>query len=176
MLGTMRQITERDRKNLTAALERSGLRATRQREQVFGVLVSQRDHPTAEEVFARARKQLSTISLATVYNCLETLVECDLIKKLNYEREPSRYCPNHGEHAHFLDEATGRVFDIDIPKDFHETLTTILPKGFAANKIKLSFSGRVEPEAAERQSNSSASTVWEHIDQPNNQTKQNRSR
>ena len=126
---------------LEEALVTNGLRATRQREHVYGVLLTQRDHPTADEVYARAKQAMPSISLATVYNCLETLVECDLIKKLNYEREPSRFCPNDGEHAHFLDEATGRVFDIDLPENFMREITQVLPPGFEAKKFKLSFSG-----------------------------------
>ena len=142
-MKTNQQITEKDRGKLTAALERQGLRPTRQREHVFQVLLAQRDHPTADEIYARARATLPSISLATVYNCLEALVECDLVKRLNYEREPSRFCPNHGEHAHFRDERTGRVYDIDIPKSLLNVLKEMLPDRFTPNKIKLSFSGTV---------------------------------
>ncbi|HTQ32102.1 MAG TPA: transcriptional repressor, partial [Opitutaceae bacterium] len=58
----------------------SGLRATPQRELVYNVLIKWRDHPTADEVFARVKTELPTTSLATVYNCLETLVQCHLIR------------------------------------------------------------------------------------------------
>lgn len=129
------------KRELEEALLTNGLRATRQREHVYTVLLTQRDHPTADEVYARAKQGMPSISLATVYNCLETLVECDLVKKLNYEREPSRFCPNDGEHAHFLDEETGRVFDIDLPENFMREITNVLPQGFQAKKFKLSFTG-----------------------------------
>ena len=33
---------------------------------------------------------MPTISMATVYNCLETLVTCGLVKQVNIEREPTR--------------------------------------------------------------------------------------
>lgn len=126
---------------LEDALASSGLRATRQREHVLAVLLEQRDHPTADEVYARAKRDLPTISLATVYNCLETLVNCNLIKRLNYEREPSRFCPNDGDHAHFMDERNGRVYDIAVPESLNESLKEILPTGFEAKKVKLSFIG-----------------------------------
>jgi len=135
------ELSKTYRAQLDDALAGSGLRTTRQREHVFAVLMSQRDHPTADEVYARAKRKMPTISLATVYNCLETLVECDLVKKLNYEREPSRFCPNDGDHAHFLDEKSGRVYDIDIPEKFLETVKEVLPSGFEAKKFKLSFTG-----------------------------------
>ena len=69
---------------------------------------------------------MSTISLATVYNCLETFVDCGLVKRLTYEREPSRFCPNDGDHAHFLDEGSGRVYDIEIPETFIKQMMNII--------------------------------------------------
>ncbi len=127
---------------LNRALNRGGLRSTRQREHVFGVLLGRRDHPTADEVYARAKMEMPTISLATVYNCLDTLVECFLVRQVNFEREPSRFCPNLAEHAHFYDENHGRVYDIDLPHNFSDALKTVLPEGFEASQIDLSFRGK----------------------------------
>ena len=90
---------------LNQRLADSGLRATPQRELIYNVLIKKRDHPTADEVFVRVKAEMPTISLATVYNCLETLVECDLVRAVNFERGPTRYCPNLRPHAHFHDEA-----------------------------------------------------------------------
>ena len=75
---------------LARKLADSGLRATPQREVVFNVLLKKRDHPTADEVYARVRHEMPTISLATVYNCLETLVQCNLVRAVNFERGPTR--------------------------------------------------------------------------------------
>lgn len=130
------------REILNEALESSGLRSTRQREHVFEVLLSQRDHPTADEVYARSRISMPSISLATVYNCLETLVGCGLVRQVNMERESTRYCPNLAEHAHFHDEVTGRVYDIDMPKEFYRKLSAILPPGYEVDEVKLSFRGK----------------------------------
>ena len=100
---------------LSQKLADSGLRNTPQREVVYSVLVGKRDHPTADEVFARVKSEMPTISLATVYNCLEALVQCNLVRQVNFERGPTRYCPNLHPHAHFHDEATGSTYDIDLP-------------------------------------------------------------
>jgi len=137
----MVSLSSRAKEDLNGALSRCGLRSTRQREHIYAVLLTRRDHPSADEVYARAKEVMPTISLATVYNCLETLVECGLVKKLNYEREPSRFCPNDGDHAHFMDEENGRVYDILLPEDFHDMVRKILPDGFEAKKVKLSFTG-----------------------------------
>lgn len=126
---------------LDHALEEHGLRSTRQREQVFAVLMSRRDHPTAEEVYHRAREEMPTISLATVYNCLETLVSCGLVRQVNFEREPSRFCPNLSEHAHFYCRKTGQVFDIQLPAQAVDRLSQLLPDGFEMETFELSFRG-----------------------------------
>lgn len=126
---------------LSEKLGQSGLRATRQRELIYGILLSQRDHPTADEVFARAKVEMPSISLATVYNCLETLVGCHLVRQVNFERQPTRFCPNLHEHAHFHDEKTGRIYDIDLDERTLEKLRTALPSGFEPHAIDITFRG-----------------------------------
>lgn len=130
---------------LTRKLAGNGLRATPQREIVYQVLLAQRDHPTADEVFSRVKAQMSTISLATVYNCLDALVGCGLVKQVNFERGPSRYCPNLHEHAHFLDDATGHIVDIDVPPELFAQLRNMVPSGYEASSLELNFHGRVRP-------------------------------
>ena len=46
------------------------------------------------QVFNRVQQKMPTISLATVYNCLETLTQCGLVQQVNLDRGPSRFCPN----------------------------------------------------------------------------------
>ena len=127
---------------LSQKLAGSGLRNTPQREVVYSVLVGKRDHPTADEVFARVKAEMLTISLATVYNCLEALVQCNLVRQVNFERGPTRYCPNLHPHAHFHDEATGSTYDIDLPPGLLEQLRNQLPSGYRASDVEITFRGR----------------------------------
>jgi Fur family peroxide stress response transcriptional regulator len=84
------------------------------------------------------------LSLATVYNCLETFVGCGLVRQVNHERESTRYCPNLAPHAHFRDKETGRVHDIELPADVIKSLRSILPPGFDSEVIEISFHGRAQ--------------------------------
>ncbi len=127
---------------LAERLSHSGLRATPQREVVYNVLLKKRDHPTADEVFARVKNELPTISLATVYNCLETLVQCELVRAVNFERGPTRYCPNLRPHAHFHDEHTGKTHDIDLPPGLLEKVSSVLPQGYDAKSVEIIFRGK----------------------------------
>jgi Fur family peroxide stress response transcriptional regulator len=127
---------------LAQRLQDSGLRNTPQREVIYSVLLKKRDHPTAEDVFARAKPEMPMISLATVYNCLETLVQCDLVRAVNFERGPTRYCPNLRPHAHFHDEATGATHDIDLPPGLLDQVKSVLPAEFDAKSVEIIFRGK----------------------------------
>jgi len=127
---------------LCERLKACDVRPTPQREVVLKVILEKRDHPTADEIFARVKASMPTISLATVYNCLETLVSCGLIRQVNLERAPTRYCPNLHQHAHFHDEATGRIHDVDLPAELMDRLHEVLPAGFDARSIDLTFRGK----------------------------------
>ena len=68
--------------SLNERLAARGFRSTSQRQHVYGVLAGHRDHPTAEQVFMRAKKGMPEISMATVYNCLDTLVKSGLVREV----------------------------------------------------------------------------------------------
>ena len=131
--------------SLAQRLADSGLRSTPQREVVFSVLLNKRDHPTADEVYARVRSEMPTISLATVYNCLETLVQCNLVRAVNFERGPTRYCPNLHPHAHFHDEQTGETYDVDLPPGLTDQVKQILPPNYEASSVEIIFRGKARP-------------------------------
>ena len=133
---------------LAQKLADSGLRSTPQREVVYDVLLRKRYHPTADEVFARVKSGLPSISLATVYNCLETLVQCDLVRAVNFERSPTRYCPNLRPHAHFHDEQTGKTHDIDLPPELLERVSSVLPVGYDAKSVEIIFRGKATKAVA----------------------------
>lgn len=116
-----------------------GLRPTVQREHVYRVLLHDRDHPTAEQVFMRAKKGMPEISMATVYNCLDALVKCGLVKEVNVERAAMRYCPNMHEHWHFRCDTCGSVYDIDASTSPLPELR--MPRGFHPTAYEISVHG-----------------------------------
>ena len=126
---------------LTRALNRSGLRMTHQRQMVFDVLMEQPNHPTADEIFSRVRGQSPHISLATIYNCLDTLVSCGVVRQVNHEREPTRFCANLHDHAHFYCTSCGTVHDIDLDPDSLNKLPLQLPEGFAVQSAEITLKG-----------------------------------
>lgn len=120
-----------------------GLRMTKQRKVVYDVLLDEpRDHPTASQVFVRAQGKMPTISLATVYNCLETLTHSGAIKQVNVDREASRYCPNLQPHAHFFCSDCENVFDIDLKSSASATTPWELPEGSEVEQLDVTMRGK----------------------------------
>src|SRR5690348_15210295 len=93
-------------------LSASGFRFTPQRRHVYDVISQKLDHPTAEEVFIRAKKGMPEISLATVYNCLDALVQSGVVRQVQLQRGATRFCPNMEEHCHYYCDECGSVFDV----------------------------------------------------------------
>jgi Fur family peroxide stress response transcriptional regulator len=129
---------KKSRGSLNERLTTGGFRFTPQRQQVYDVMLQKRDHPTAEEVFIRAKKQMPEISHATVYNCLGALVECGLVRQVQLERGAARFCPNMREHGHFHCSACGTIYDVDLP---HELPGVAVPRGFKAQRHEITIHG-----------------------------------
>lgn len=138
----MKRTLERETRHgaLHVKLERSGLRTTPQRQHIYQVLLEKRDHPTAEEVFIRAKKGMPEISMATVYNCLDALVSCGLVRQVNQDREATRFCSNMQPHHHFYCDQCGGAYDIDrLSSDTEPPVP--MPRGFKANRFEVTIRG-----------------------------------
>jgi Fur family peroxide stress response transcriptional regulator len=122
--------------HLTEKLSTGGFRFTPQRQQVYDVLLQKRDHPTAEEVFIRAKKAMPEISHATVYNCLDALVKSGLARQVTVDRGATRFCPNMHEHGHFHCSECEAVFDLDLPSQ-----SLPLPRGFKPQRYEIAVHG-----------------------------------
>jgi len=117
------------------------LRMTPQRSVVHEVLKGSFDHPTATEVFIRSKERMPGISLATVYNCLETLVEHKLIRQVNVDRASSRFCANLDEHVHFHCVSCGAVADAQPMEPIQPAALWKLPEGSRVTKLDVAIRG-----------------------------------
>ena len=127
--------------HLSKQLSTSGFRFTPQRQHVYDVLIDERDHPTAEEVFIRAKREMPDISMATVYNCLDALVKSGLVRLVNLDRGATRFCPNMEEHGHFVCEICGAVFDV-APPPASAKAEFPLPAGFRVSHYDIAIHGQ----------------------------------
>jgi len=116
---------------------------TKHRKLVYDVLIAERDHPTASEVYDRSKKLNPEIALATVYNCLEALVDHGAVRQVNFERESSRYCPNCSEHGHFHDSETGVIHDISFKENADISDFLKLPQGASVEGLEITIRGSI---------------------------------
>ena len=123
-----------------SAMGRGGLRLTPQRRHVYDVLMEKRDHPTATEVFLRVQRQMPSISLATVYNCLETMVGSGLVKAVHVDREPTRFCANLRDHGHFHCTQCGEIADIEFVQG-RDSKGWKLPPGYLVTQRDVTLRG-----------------------------------
>lgn len=88
---------------LEDACARAGLKLTGQRKAILRVLGEAHDHPSVEDVYARANALDNSISLATVYRTLSTLEELELVIHHSFKDNSSRYELRHSHHHHIVD-------------------------------------------------------------------------
>jgi Fe2+ or Zn2+ uptake regulation protein len=143
----MNAVEKKPNGDLSARLTTGGLRFTPQRQQVYDVLLQKRDHPTAEEVFIRAKRARPEISHATVYNCLDALVKCGLVRQVQLERGATRFCPNMEEHCHYYCDECGTVFDVPLQK---KSAAVPRPRGFKVDHYEIAVHGLCADCAAKR--------------------------
>ena len=123
------------------SISSGGFRLTKQRREVYEVLLETRDHPSAVQVFNRAQRKMPTISLATVYNCLETLTQCGLVRQVNLDRGPSRFCPNTHQHGHFVCTVCAGVHDVEFPDVAELSRLWKLPDGYVVSHHEFNLRG-----------------------------------
>src|ERR1700756_2986528 len=111
---------------LVQRLRDRGWRLTVQRRVVAEVLAGDHVHLTADAVHGRAQVVLPEISLATVYNTLNELVDMGEVLEISAGDGPKRYDPNTtAPHHHLYCVGCGTLRDV-IPNG---TDTLALPPG-----------------------------------------------
>lgn len=90
-------------------------RNTVQRETILRLLWGTNSHPTADQIYDEARREIPDISKGTVYRNLKVLQKQGKIRELDLNGTVSRYEVAHSSHYHFRCENCGRVLDLEAP-------------------------------------------------------------
>jgi Fur family iron response transcriptional regulator len=119
-----------------------GVQPTLQRIALCKYILCDADHPTADDVFAWAQKNMAKISQATIYNTLGVLTESGLIRTFKFPHsEKLVYDCNIEDHFHFFDEKSGRVLDIEADS---VKVTLDLPKKYKIKGIDIILKGEIK--------------------------------
>ena len=99
-------------------LESNKQRKTPERFSILEEIYCRTDHFDAETLFSDMKKNDYNISRATVYNTLDLLVTCDLIKKHQFGNSLARYekAYHYRQHDHLICEDCGKVLEFCDPR------------------------------------------------------------
>lgn len=125
---------------LTDRFRSAGRKMTPQRQAVFRALSGNSAHPTAEVVWDHVRVTMPTVSLRTVYQVLNDLVDLGEIQAVDVGTGPVRFDPNTGRHDHFVCTRCRKVLDVhaEVPA---ELASTRYP-GYEVEAAEIVFRGR----------------------------------
>ena len=97
--------------HIASIFKEKKLKLTPQRLAVYNYLINTTSHPSADVIYTDIHVQYPTMSLATVYKALKTLVEVGLIQEINVGEGNFRYDGNTLSHPHLQCLGCGRVDD-----------------------------------------------------------------
>jgi Fur family transcriptional regulator, stress-responsive regulator len=128
---------------LVQRLRDRGWRLTAQRRVVAEVLAGEHIHLTADAVYSRAQRLLPEISLATVYNTLNELVDMGEVLEISTGDGPKRYDPNTtAAHHHLYCVACGELRDVNPEGIERLELPASEQHGFEVLDVDIIFRGR----------------------------------
>jgi len=100
------------KKDVVEILAAAGIQPSAQRIVVAQYVLFTDEHPSADKVWGRVKTGFPMISRATVYNTLNLLVEKGLLRELHLAPDSIVFDPKVEAHHHFIDEGTGRIYDV----------------------------------------------------------------
>lgn len=92
-------------------LKAKKIRITEPRKAIITYMVESHAHPTVEEIYEDLLPEFPGMSLATVYNNLNTLVEHGYVYEMKFAGITSRYDFMGNQHFHIICEHCGKVAD-----------------------------------------------------------------
>ena len=111
-------------------LQEKGLRITPQRIAVLEAIYNSKDHPSADKIIGLIRKTHPNIATGTIYKVLDTMVENNLIRKVNTDKDYMKYDGITVKHHHIFS------LEADTIEDYYDKeLDKMLAKYFRKKKI-----------------------------------------
>jgi len=89
-----------------------GVKLTDQRKIIAKIMSESSDHPDVDELYKRASKVDSRISIATVYRTVKLFEESGILAKHEFKGGKARYEKfNESHHDHLIDVKTGEIIE-----------------------------------------------------------------
>jgi len=122
----------------------AGLSATHQRYLIFQAVLALGDNTTPEQVFEHVRKNIPSISLATIYKNVDTFVQHKILRDVSPNYGSRRIESASAPHDHFVCRVCRRVFDLPQHTTLSSPSKSNLPEGAAVEYSLVEFVGICE--------------------------------
>ncbi|MRI58175.1 MAG: transcriptional repressor [Epsilonproteobacteria bacterium] len=117
-------------------LKQNDLKSTPQRVAMLGIL-ERKGHADVDYIYNEIKKDFVSISLATVYKNINTMLEAGIIQEIKVPQKKSKFEIAKAKHSHFVCESCGEVYDIEEPRN----LQIRLPEGFHPKEASVMVMG-----------------------------------
>ena len=120
-----------------------GVKLTDQRKIIAKIMSDSQDHPDVDELYKRASKIDSKISIATVYRTVKLFEEAGIVAKHDFRGGKARYEElNEGHHDHLIDIKTGEIIEF-VDEEIEKLQKKVADKyGYKLDDNKLELYGK----------------------------------
>lgn len=116
-----------------------GFKLTPQRLAILDFLEGNKQHPSADEIYAEVSKRFPTMSFATVYNTLEALKARGGIAELTIDPSKKRFDPDTRPHNHLICVKCKSIHDIHA--DYRLKIPPAVKEEFEITGSRVEFFG-----------------------------------
>jgi len=118
-----------------------GIAVTHQRQVLYEVMKTMHGHPSPEEVYARVKKKVPAISLATVYKNIHLFVESGVFREVSMHHGSVRVEMNGEAHHHMVCSKCKGITDIGEKELGLVAKRDRLPGGFLVERYAVDVIG-----------------------------------
>ena len=126
---------------IVGKLRKEGLKITPQRIAILTYLDGNKAHPSVDEIHREVSRRFPSISLATVYNTLDTLERLGEVQAICIDPSRKRFDPDASSHHHAMCDRCGRVLDVFADVTAGLRIPEELGRDFTVERTSVSFRG-----------------------------------
>lgn len=126
-------------------LKEKGITPSVQRIEIMRFMLTNKTHPTVDDIYRELSKSIPTLSKTTIYNTLTLLCDKGAVISFTTDDNTTHYDGVVEEHAHFKCKNCGQIFDVPMPM-----INNSEPKGFDIQNVEVTYYG-ICPKCTEYQ-------------------------